>query len=217
MYLDNFNTLGIHFRIVFLSLFDYSYERNDNLELKLKKNFNFFYDKILIIVAIRFTFTASHWLITFIHVHLRGHAFEFVFPWTEMDIDRPVRCKLIAVSDKFISNPIISDATLASSRKSTVLFHRLCVCVCMRVCDAPFGYLSNNHSFPVESGQVNFHFLPLIRFATPNEGQFHPDFHARPRKSPSPPLPITKLLVRYLLVEIPNRKKLQSFIPHLVP
>lgn len=42
MYLDNFNTLGIHFRIVFLSLFDYSYERNDNPELKLKKNFNFF-------------------------------------------------------------------------------------------------------------------------------------------------------------------------------
>lgn len=41
MYLDNFNTLGIHFRIVFLSLFDYSYERNDNPELKLKKNFNF--------------------------------------------------------------------------------------------------------------------------------------------------------------------------------
>lgn len=70
----------------------------------------------------------------------------------------------------------------------------------------------------MESGQVNFHFLPLIRFATPNEGQFHPDFHARPRKFPSPPLPpITKLLVRYLLVEIPNRKKLQSFIPHLVP
>lgn len=130
MYLDNFNTLGIHFRIVFLSLFGYSYERNDNLELKLKKNFNFFfYDKILIIVAIRFTFTASYWpsLITFIHVHLRGHSFEFVFPWTEMDIDRPVRCKLIAVSDKFISNPIISDATLASSRKSTVLLHRLCV------------------------------------------------------------------------------------------
>lgn len=96
---------------------------------------------------------------------------------------------------------------LASSRKSIVpppLFY-----MCARVCDASFGYLSNNHSFPVESGQVNFHFLPLIRFATPNEGQFHSDFHARPTKSLSlhyPP-PITKLLVRYLLVEIPNRAK----------
>lgn len=102
---------------------------------------------------------------------------------------------------------------LASSRKSTV------PPACVWVCDAPFGYLSNNHSFPVESGQVNFHFLPLIRFATPNEGQFHSDFHARLRKSPPPLhyLPITKLLVRYLLVEIPNCKKLQSFVPRLVP
>lgn len=131
MYLDNFNTLGIHFRIVFLSLFDYSYERNDNPELKLKKNFNFFLRQNINYRSNKiYIYRENHWpsLITFIHVHLRGHAFEFVFPWTEMDIDRPVRCKLIAVSDKFISNPIISDATLASSRKSTVLLHRLCVC-----------------------------------------------------------------------------------------
>lgn len=53
----------------------------------------------------------------------------------------------------------------------------------------------------MESGQVNFHFLPLIRFAT--RANLASDFHACPQKI-LPPL-LHLLPLRYL-VEIPNSK-----------
>lgn len=85
-----------------------------------------------------------------------------------------------------------------------------------RLCDAPFAYLSNNHSFPLESGQVNFHFLPLIRFAT--RANLAPIFTPVPRKSS------LHLSAYYSLVEIPNSKTasflhrpISGWIPEILP